>query len=707
MAAAASKSKKRFGQNFNKLIAAEDSGPSGKSNQSNQGAGANHGLLLLSTGKKSANNTSSSAAATTTTVGTSSNTTGTSSGKSNKALRPPQSQHDALLHAMGVGPVLATLEKKDAWGGAAATTSNNTASPGEDGTRPPTSNKKTAATTSTSLEQTATLEPHPPALPKSSPHAASQESVSNNNDSNAGTATSQSTTQKSNTSRNSSSAPDWDDYGGRGGRRTEAPREEAAPRRPANNRIRELFDPNSGTTNTTAPTSRDNNNKGVAATAKTGTSSTSTGPKNSDLASPATPTPTPQSEPPVIHLNSYEDQNRGIQVSSTPRMLYDPATGGLVAVKEKKAPSSTNNHTTAATSIKRRPKTNNTGNTTITTAKDNGNSKPKSNTREARPRGTGERGSGERSNNNSENVDKKRGSGRGGANNSSSNNNSNSGRGSGGSGGRKDRWTHAAKRAGRKGAKVSNNNTSANNTTSETNANDNINTMTVAQYGNVALYTGFQAARAAQLGMQTAATMPEDTVTAVDLDAMDGELKPTAKEFAPSQAALAAAALAKAAAASKSSASEDHDNSDNLEDDDDDDDNHIGLGFDPTLDMMDQLMSSSTDDVLALDALKLADVFQNTTKDDEPRHIFAFGSSGTWGRNQNHPNTAVTSTANDWDPVGLFADTSATSFGLTTTSKTTTADAEALLIPSGASWGRSGGDVAAFGSRVEEKTTGD
>ena len=230
--------------------------------------------------------------------------------------------------------------------------------------------------------------------------------------------------------------------------------------------------------------------------------------------------------------------------------------------------------------------------------------------------------------------------------------------------------------------------------------------MTVAQYGNVALYTGFQAARAAQIGMQTATAM-EETVTAVDLDAMDGELKPTAKEFAPSQAALAAAAAAraKAAAAPESSESEDHDNNDNLEDDDDDDDNHIGLGFDPTVDMMDQLMSSSTDDVLALDALKLAEVFQNSNKDDEPRHIFAFGSSGTWGRNQNHPNTAVASTSTDWDPVGLFADASATGFGLTTATKASAVDAEALLIPSGASWGRS--DVVTFGNRVEEKTTGD
>jgi hypothetical protein len=41
-----------------------------------------------------------------------------------------------------------------------------------------------------------------------------------------------------------------------------------------------------------------------------------------------------QSESPVIHLSSYEDRDRGeSQNSSGPRMLYDPKSGGMVAVK--------------------------------------------------------------------------------------------------------------------------------------------------------------------------------------------------------------------------------------------------------------------------------------------------------------------------------------------------------------------------------------
>ena len=40
------------------------------------------------------------------------------------------------------------------------------------------------------------------------------------------------------------------------------------------------------------------------------------------------------SENPVIHLSSYEDRSRGeVQTSSAPRMLYDPKSGSMVAVK--------------------------------------------------------------------------------------------------------------------------------------------------------------------------------------------------------------------------------------------------------------------------------------------------------------------------------------------------------------------------------------
>ena len=169
-------------------------------------------------------------------------------------------------------------------------------------------------------------------------------------------------------------------------------------------------------------------------------------------------------------------------------------------------------------------------------------------------------------------------------------------------------------------------------------------------YGNVALYTGFDAGQP-QLGMQTTTMTEEPTPTfevvkaddKMELlaDANDSPtLKPTAKEFAPSQAALAAAAARAANGGSSVSSDEerDEDGGDDFNDGDDDEDND-GLGFDPTQDMDGLMMSGDhhddedSDAALDFDALNLTDPISFPTKDgdDEPRHIFAFGSSGTWG----------------------------------------------------------------------------
>jgi hypothetical protein len=114
-------------------------------------------------------------------------------------------------------------------------------------------------------------------------------------------------------------------------------------------------------------------------------------------------------------------------------------------------------------------------------------------------------------------------------------------------------------------------------------------------------------------------------------------LKPTAKEWAPNQAALAAASKNKA-----DSSVESMEDTDDLEEEDDDDVQILGLGFDPTQDM-DFVMHSPSHTAESRATSRLAGVgledlsldppmLSSTVNSTEPRsHIFAFGSSGTWG----------------------------------------------------------------------------
>lgn len=154
------------------------------------------------------------------------------------------------------------------------------------------------------------------------------------------------------------------------------------------------------------------------------------------------------------------------------------------------------------------------------------------------------------------------------------------------------------------------------------------------QDSSMPLATGFQ--------LEEAPPQPIEWVRADDkLELVTGDdsptLKPTAKEWAPSQAALAAAAAAAAVALEKNGSELSVESEGQaVEVDNDDEDGHSGLGFDPMQDM--DFMSSpshlphSTDDALAsvtLQALSLEpSAFADNTATKS--NIFAFGST-TWG----------------------------------------------------------------------------
>jgi len=145
----------------------------------------------------------------------------------------------------------------------------------------------------------------------------------------------------------------------------------------------------------------------------------------------------------------------------------------------------------------------------------------------------------------------------------------------------------------------------------------------------IMLQTGFNVPKAAQVKF--------DWVKASDrIELMTGvedspTLQATAKEWAPSQAALAAAAARFEAGGGKEkvapSASSDED------EDDEDDDGPFGLGFDPTLNMDSMMHSPSAEPAHGLAAvdltsLSLEPAYQGPAKTN---HIFAFGAGSTWG----------------------------------------------------------------------------
>jgi hypothetical protein len=174
-------------------------------------------------------------------------------------------------------------------------------------------------------------------------------------------------------------------------------------------------------------------------------------------------------------------------------------------------------------------------------------------------------------------------------------------------------------------------------------------------------------------------------------------LKPTAKEWSPSQTALAAASAARALAA-KNQSSQDLagdrslDDVDEMTDEDDDDDPIGGLGFDPTQDMDFGMNSPAADPdrpsrlgVVHLDSLALeAPMFSSSNAASNPSHIFSFGTSGTWGASQAAPEGQ-----SDWNVPGLSGGIFGSDAFRGVTETTTTDSTSSFLnnIPSSNSWG--------------------
>jgi hypothetical protein len=210
----------------------------------------------------------------------------------------------------------------------------------------------------------------------------------------------------------------------------------------------------------------------------------------------------------------------------------------------------------------------------------------------------------------------------------------------------------------------------------------------------VALYTGFNLEEPPEPVEWIKPTDKIELVTGLD---DSPTLKPTAKEWSPSQTALAAAAAARAMAAKNQNdldlaGDRSMDDVDEIEDEDDDDDPINGLGFDPTQDM-DFVMHSPAADpdrpsrlgVVNLEALALEPpMYSSSNAASDPSHIFSFGTSGTWGVNQTAP-----AGNSDWNVPGLAGGIFGSDAfrGGTDTTRTDSTSSFLNNIPSSNSWG--------------------
>jgi len=155
----------------------------------------------------------------------------------------------------------------------------------------------------------------------------------------------------------------------------------------------------------------------------------------------------------------------------------------------------------------------------------------------------------------------------------------------------------------------------------------------------VALQTGFNVQEPVKLDW----VKPNEKISLVTGIDDSPTLQATAKEWAPSAAAVAAAAAA--LEREKEVLSSPVHRLDADEDDDDDDDAPFGLGFDPTLNMDSVIQSPSSEPATAFDAVNLATLslepsaLKSTAA--KSNHIFAFESGATWG-------SSNTAGSNDW-----------------------------------------------------------
>jgi hypothetical protein len=600
--------KKKFGQNLNRLFVDEDSEKNKKAPTSRSGhGGKNNGLQLLNPGKTS------------------------SSFLSNK------NKNSSDSNAAAVAP--------DAWGRSntgkeeiVATTATRRSSGERDEKKSAAQQPAAAATINSGVEGVAasTLEVR---------------KAAQMNTETAGTAitTPSNTTVKSSTSNNSSS---WDEYGGRGGLSTSSgskkqqqlvdttdymgqrAREKAAERQqeeaaretrrrraaalklkeldakkvvdvvaPTSTVVRSLYDPNASAQQPqSAPKQQHHANNS----------------KKQPAVSPSAAAGEVTSDQHVIHLHSYED--RGERPAPTNRMLFDPKSGNMVAVKARTTTSNNKevgSSTTNGSSSK--------GNNVNTSKRVNKNRIRRGRNVDVATAVKKENSVTECGKTQQQSQDK--------------NNNA--------------RGIKARKKS--RGSNQKKKTRSENDQEAVSSMNDNS--------ANITLYSGFDPQSLESTGIQQQVqTEIYELVKAgekFDLLANADDsptLKPTAKAFAPSQAALAAALAARNNPLTdedfgdKNDVEDDFENnelcSDELEEEeeddeeihDDDDDVMEGLGFDPSSDMDGLMQSPNTSKLhFNLDAL-------NLNNPDAPRHIFAFGSSGTWGDTK--------AESQDWD--GLF-----------------------------------------------------
>jgi len=179
------------------------------------------------------------------------------------------------------------------------------------------------------------------------------------------------------------------------------------------------------------------------------------------------------------------------------------------------------------------------------------------------------------------------------------------------------------------------------------------------EYG-VGLETGFNAEEEPQPLMEwIKADDKIELVTGMD---DSPTLKPTAKIFAPSQAALAAATGTPTQPSDEFSESgDDIDVHDESEEDEDSEEPDDGLGFDPLqgIDFMSHSppQSPTADDIAAVDLPALAldpPMFAGAQTEEVSRPFFAFGSSDTWGNGQPSTTTGLSGWGSDPVSAGLF-----------------------------------------------------
>lgn len=349
-----------------------------------------------------------------------------------------------------------------------------------------------------------------------------------------------------------------------------------------------------------------------------------------------------------IQLSSYEDIDRG-ERNSGPRMLFDPKSGAMVTVKTLKEPKKNERI------VKKKEK-----NLETTEPKKNGKNKPKAKKKES--------GKDTAQNEPKKSTTTDRPKNRHGPNNNRTEGQAGRGRNPPAYG-KFNKQPHSTYQEEMYGEYDYNNNKKHN--------------IEEYQQEELQLQTGFN-------------PVPLDYVKATDkielVTGMDESpsLKPTAKEWAPSQAAIAAA---NAAVAEKRSTGSKADKKTSVQVDSSEDDiDADGLGFDPT-EHMEFVMQSPSHEMdledrmasMDLNALSLEPQMYPSGSSAIPRNLFAFGTSETWSTANSNNINANWGASTGGGASGLFG---SNTFPSNPNGKAREADTPSFLsMPSGASWG--------------------